>query len=472
MTAGDDATPLVASVGLNGSTAGQTDLAGQLTILWDEAWDAESPMLSIDAPGFHGVVAPLEGLPSEVLAVRLDPVVLDGVVTTPDGRPLPDAIVSLGGRAAVTDEEGVFRLVRAQPGEIAVARPAWSDMSIPWDIEAGDVEIVMQPRMIRALRVAGDKAGDPVIWNQLLELADTTAINAFVVDTKEEGGTVMRDVDLSAPYDAGAVRVFYDTDKIISDMDAHGIYKITRIVTFQDNPWATLHPEYAARDASTGDTWKNNKGLRWLDPTDRDSWQYALDLAVESCERGFDEIQFDYIRFPSDGPVGTLEFDEFSFGSKDFYYGAEAQVLRTETIAAFLSEARSRLNPIGCAVAADIFAITLESSTDEGIGQSPAVLANSVDVLSPMIYTYTYGPGWKNFEDPDEHAIEIVSQAIDAGIPKVAEGFSIYRPWIQRAFLEDEEILELQATVEEREMGWMLWSANTQFNARMLPPPE
>ena len=127
---------------------------------------------------------------------------------------------------------------------------------------------------------------------------------------------------------------------------------------------------------------------------------------------------------------------------------------------------------MGCAVAADIFAIVLESSTDEGIGQSPRVLADSVDVLSPMIYTYTYGPGWKNFEDPDEHAIEIVSQAIDAGIPKVSEGFSIYRPWIQRAFLEDQEILELQTTVEDRDMGWMLWSANTQFNAQMLPPPE
>ena len=131
-----------------------------------------------------------------------------------------------------------------------------------------------------------------------------------------------------------------------------------------------------------------------------------------------------------------------------------------------------RLNPLGCAVAADIFAITLESSSDEGIGQSPDVLASSVDVMSPMIYTYTYGPGWKGFEDPDEHAPEIVSAALDAGLPSLEAGFSIYRPWIQRALLEDQVIRSLQGIAEEREMGWMLWSANTEFNSGMLPPAE
>jgi hypothetical protein len=473
VSAGDDATPLVARIEIDGVAVGRTDVAGAITIEWSAAWDAAPPTITVDSPGFHAATIEVEGYRPEALPVRLDPVVLDGTIIAADGRPLPGATVTLDEREAVTDENGEFRIVRAVGGEVLVRRPAWADVLTTWDGSATGIEISMEPRMIRALRVSGDKAGDPSAWGELLDLADTTGINAFVVDTKDELGTVMRDVDLAAPYGIGAVKVFYDTESVIDDMDAHGLYKITRIVTFQDDPWATANPHLGVRNSATGGVWENDRGLAWLDATDRDSWEYALDLAVESCERGFDEIQFDYVRFPSDGPVAQAAFDELEFGSSEQYYGAEAQELRTATVAAFLAEARARLNPLGCAVAADIFAIVLESSSDEGIGQSPVLLANTVDVMSPMIYTYTYGPGWKGFEDPDDHAVEIVGEALDAGIRKLADGgFSIYRPWIQRAFLQDTEIRELQAVPESRNLGWMLWSNNTEFNAAMLPPPE
>ena len=224
----------------------------------------------------------------------------------------------------------------------------------------------------------------------------------------------------------------------------------------------------AAIDTTTGKPWVNNKNLAWLDPTDRDSWTYPLDLAEEACRLGFDEIQFDYIRFPSDGPISRLSFDELS---AEDYYSEASQQKRIETIAAFLDEAHALLNPMGCAVAADIFAITLESTSDEGIGQSPLEFSNSVDVLSPMIYTYTYGPGWKGWDNPTDHAVELVEAALDAGIPRL-QGFAIYRPWLQRAFLEDSEILAVQDVANERDMGWMLWSAGTIFDAGHLPPPE
>ena len=102
---------------------------------------------------------------------------------------------------------------------------------------------------------------------------------------------------------------------------------------------------------------------------------------------------------------------------------------------------------------------------------SSEVLSSHVDVLSPMIYTYTYGPGWKGWEDPNDHAEELVAAALDAGIPRL-EGFALYRPWLQRAFLEDSEILGIQQVAQERDMGWMLWSAGTIFDAGHLPPPE
>lgn len=462
----DDLTPVVADLVVEEAVA-VTDDDGLATVVWDE-----KPVdVSISAAGFHDTnmtVAeqPLEG----PIQIRLDPVVLNGQVTSSDGQPLPGSAVRLGRLEAVSDDDGEFTFFRAEPGPMEVDRPAWEPATLAWDGSTDTIAIELEPRMIRALRVAGDGsgAGSVTKWADLLELADNTGINAFVVDTQDESGFVYHDTDVALAYEIGAVKPSYDAKQLIADMDAHGLYKITRIVTFQSDQLARERPEIAAIDTSTGKPWVNNKNFAWLDPTDRGSWDYPLELAEEACRLGFDEIQFDYIRFPSDGPISRLSFDDLS---ADDYYSEASQQLRIETIAAFLKEAHGRLNPLGCAVAADIFAITLESSSDEGIGQSPREFSSSVDVLSPMIYTYTYGSGWKGWSDPTDHAVELVEAALDAGIPRL-DGYAIYRPWLQRAFLEDSEILAVQEVANARDLGWMLWSAGTIFDTGHLPPPE
>jgi hypothetical protein len=463
---GDDLTPVEAQLSTDTDEVA-ADVNGLASVIWDE----QPVVVTVSAPGFHdGSLTVTERPPEGPIEVRLDPVVLNGSVISGDGRPLPGATVQLGDREIITDADGEFALFRATPGQLRVERPAWEPAQIAWDGAATDVTVELEPRMIRALRVAGDMsgAGDVRKWQELLDLADRTGINAFVVDTTEEGGLVLRDTDVALAYEIGAVQPFYDAAQVIADMEEHGLYKITRIVTFQSDFLARSRPDIAAIDTSTGKPWANNKNLAWLDPTDRNSWDYPLQLAEEACRIGFDEIQFDYVRFPSDGPISRLSFDELS---ADNYYSEESQQKRVETIAAFLEEAHSRLNPMGCAVAADIFAITLESSSDEGIGQDPTRFSQYIDVLSPMIYTYTYGPGWKGWDDPNEHAVELVEAALDAGIPRL-EGFALYRPWLQRAFLEDRDILAIQGVAEQRDMGWMLWSAGTIFDAGHLPPPE
>jgi len=463
---GDDLTPVVADLTVDGEAA-VTDEDGAATVIWDE----EPVDVTASAAGFHDSAVTVTEKPSEgPIEIRLDPVVLNGKVTSEDGRPLPGATVRLGSVETVSDGDGEFVVFRATPGEIEVERPAWEPNSAAWDGTDENFTVELEPRMIRALRVAGDNsgAGSATKWQELLELADNSAINAFVVDTSEEEGRIFRDTDVSLAHEIDSVTPFYDVEQVLADMDAHNLYKITRIVTFQSNFLARARPEIAAIDITTGKPWVNNKDLAWLDPTDRNSWDFPLELAEESCRLGFDEIQFDYIRFPSDGPISNLSFDELDASD---YYSEASQQKRIETISAFLEEAHRRLNPMGCAVAADIFAITLESNSDEGIGQDPGTFSNYVDVLSPMIYTYTYGPGWKGWDDPDEHAPELVEAALDAGIPRL-EGFAVYRPWLQRAFLENSEIREIQAVAEERNMGWMLWSAGTVFNSEMLPPPE
>ena len=462
----DDLTPVVAELD-SGAEVVATDVTGHGTVLWDE----EPMTVTVSAPGFHQDSVVVDALPDgdDPVQVRLEPVVLKGTVSGPDGRGLPGTTVTLGDVSTTTDVDGEFTLMRAQVGDLTVARPAWEPTTLAWDATTDEVTVDLAPRMIHALRVGGDNsgAGSDEKWAELLDLADTTEVNAFVLDTKNEAGVVLRDTEVPLAHEIGSVAEYYDLDERIKDMDEHGLYKITRIVTFQDDFLARHHPELAAIDSSTGKPWTNSRDLAWLDPTDHDSWNLALDLAEEACRRGFDEIQFDYVRFPSDGDISTLTFDDFTWDGD--YYSAEATAKRVETIAAFLKAAYERLNPMGCAVAADIFAITLESSGDEGIGQEPEALSQSVDVLSPMIYTYTYRSGWMGFDDPNDHAPEVVTAALDAGIPRL-DGFSIYRPWLQRYDIPDDVIMQLQDIANDRGLGWMLWSATTSFDSGFLPP--
>ncbi len=456
--AGDDQTPLSDAALTIGRDALTTDAEGAVEF----EWQGEPIQFAASAPGFQTSAGGVALYPEETgtVEVVLDPLVLEGTVVGPGGQALSATTVELNGRTAVTDEAGIFTLSRALAGEVSAERPAWEVATTTWDGETPGLVVQMQPRDIKALRVSGDKAADPAVWEHLLELADSSEINAFVVDTKDESGWVFRETDVALVEEIGALNrgFMYDVDKVIADMDAHGLYKITRVTTFQDNFLARAKPDLAIRNEVTGGLWQNDKGIRWLDPTDRNSWEYPLALAVESCELGFDEIQFDYIRFPSDGDIAAVDTD-----------GDYAEANRTATIHAFLEEARSRLNPLGCAVAADIFAITLTSDWDEGIGQRPEVLSPVVDVLSPMIYTYTFGRGWGGYDDPNEHPVELVSLTLDEGMP-LLNGAAIYRPWIQTWQLNAAEILSVQEVAEDRGLGWMIWSANTIYDASFLRP--
>ncbi|NOX22931.1 MAG: hypothetical protein GXP36_07555 [Actinobacteria bacterium] len=446
--------PIAAQVSL-GENVGTADETGVISLEWGET----ATQLIVNAPGFYTDSSLITVLPEDgIYEVQLNPVILEGTITTPDGRPLSAAVVSLGSVVDKTDSTGKYRLERVTPGELRVSRPAWESAAIRWDGDAPSLDMTLSPLMIKALRVNAEKAASPAAWQRILDLAARSEVNGLVLDTRNEDGIIFHKSEVEQANEIGAVRDFYDVKQVIADMDAAGLYKITRIVTFQDNPLAKARPELAVIDNTTGQPWKNNKGLRWLDPTNRDSWKLALDLAEEACNLGFDEIQFDYVRFPSDGNIKRLSFKE-----------PYTEEVRVATITAFLQEAHDLLNPMGCAVAADIFAITLESGWDEGIGQSPAALSSVIDVLSPMIYTYTYGPGWKGFDNPNNYPVEIVSGALDAGIPKL-KGDSIYRPWIQTWQLNAKEILAVQNVAEKRDLGWMIWSANSIYDDSFLLP--
>ena len=247
--------------------------------------------------------------------------VLSGTVTTPSGEPLPGAIVTApGGATIAVDSEGRFHLEGVLAGEVVVERPAW--LPTTFDFTGAPPEpISLEPRIVRGLRVSRYVAMEPEEFAALVELAATTVVNALVFDTKDETGEVLYETSVKEAHDLGAVKPMYDPTEALAAAKAEGLYTITRIVTFEDRIKSGL--DEAAKLAG----W-------WIDPMNEANWEYPLALAVEACELGFDEIQFDYVRFPT-GRAAAAASAKRSLTQDE----------RVGAIASFLARARETLHP-------------------------------------------------------------------------------------------------------------------------------
>jgi hypothetical protein len=421
-------------------------------------WTNAPVVVDVTAPGFQPWTFTVEAYPENgKIEFRLEPVVLSGLVTTDDGRPLPGATVSLGNAQDTTDNEGRYSLERAVPGLIELTRPAWEPTSYSWDGAVSEYDMAMVPMTVKALRASADDILDGDRWQSILSLSDATGVNGVVIDLKTEDGTVVYASEVEVANAIGAVSSYFDLPKVLSEAEAHDLYTIGRIGVFQDDFYASAEPESAVL-AEDGSLWRSRNGFAWLDPTDPSSYEYSVALAEEACRLGFDEIQFDYVSFPFGGDVTTATFD-----------GAYNQEVRVASIAAYLTRAYAVLHPMRCAVSSTLLGIVLESSADEGVGQRPGTMSRIVDVLAPTLYTTNYGKGWKGFEDPNANAVEIVDTAYAAGRGKL-DGHGYLRPWLQTWTISAADQRAVQSVVTEAGSGWQLWSNNTGYSADALPP--
>ena len=366
-----------------------------------------------------------------------------GRVPSPVGDPLSGVTVNIGGEVGVTDANGWFVVDSAPEGPMTLSRPAWTTVSTEWDGVAANLSI--EPFIVRGIR-ANRVVFLEGKWDNILSLADQSTVNTIVFDTKDESGQVLYASKVPLASEIGAIKEIYDPVARIAEIREHGLYAITRIVTFEDDVWAN------SGDAKIIGT--------WVDARNELNWDYPIALGVEACELGFDEIQFDYVRFPAGKTGGDLNRRE-----------GLTQEIRLGAIVSFLERARDTINPLGCAVSADVFAIVMSSLNDQGIGQRPEELSEHLDAISPMIYPSHYGAGWLGFADPNEHNAEVTADALDDGSPRLAEG-TLMRPWLQAFYYDASEVLEGINEAEERGFGWMLWNANGNYELAWLPPLE
>jgi hypothetical protein len=260
----------------------------------------------------------------------------------------------------------------------------------------------------------------------------------------------------------GSVKRYYDPVRAAAKIHDAGLYLIGRVVTFQDPLLAAGAPSLAIRRGD-GSRWLSNGGLGWANPYDTRVWRYNVGIAEAAARAGFDEIQFDYVRFPSDGDVAQIR-----------YPGKRAQPMGW-TIPMFVKYASKRLKPLGVRVSVDVFG--LSATRDLGIAQFPRRIARYVDAIYPMVYPSHYGSGEYDIVDPDSRPGTTVAYSLRDFQRAVRGRKPVLIPWLQdfslgRTYTLDDVRDEIQAARLEHVKGFMLWNAGGVYTKDALGIPR
>ena len=328
---------------------------------------------------------------------------------------------------------------------------------------------VPKPRAVRGLYVNAWAAGSPRKMANLMALADTTEINAFVIDVKDVTGYVSYRTGVALARQIGADRDIRvrDIRGLLDQLRARGIYPIARIVVFKDPLLARKKPEWSIQ-ADTGGIWMDHNGELWVDPFNKEIWDYAIALAREAILLGFSEVQWDYVRFP-DVPRRYME---------TAVYPARQGRTREDAIREFLRYSRERLADLGVPVTADVFGLTVSAGSDMGIGQRWEKMLDVTDVLLPMVYPSHFAKGSYGIPVPNADPYLTVRTAMEYAIERSRDvpGAAAIRPWLQDFTLgwpsygAAEVRAQIKATYDAGIDEWILWNPGSNYTAAALAP--
>jgi hypothetical protein len=286
-------------------------------------------------------------------------------------------------------------------------------------------------------------------------------LNTIELDVKDENGEVGFRARVPMARAIGSARTYYNAAEIVEKVRAKGVYLVGRVVVFEDPLLASKRPNLAIQNAD-GSVWRNNAGLGWANPYDKRVWKYNVDIAVAAAKAGFDEIQFDYVRFPTDGSIESA-----------VYPGKRAEK-RAGTIAGFLRYARSRLEPLGARMSADVFG--LSATRNMGIGQNVRRLARYLDAIYPMVYPSHYGPGELGLADPNAQPGRTVALSLRDFAAQLTGLETRLVPWLQdfslgREYGPDDVRLQILAARDASADGYLLWNPSGIYTRGVLSAP-
>jgi hypothetical protein len=311
-------------------------------------------------------------------------------------------------------------------------------------------------------------AVNPKRMKHLIGIADSTEINAFVIDVKDEFGLNFRPADPLLKKNAGSQAKLTSLGALVDTIRAHGILPVARIVVFKDSVTARLNPEHTIRKAD-GTVWRDKKGQTWVNPYANAIWEYNFRVAEEAIRMGFGEIQFDYIRFPE--PYKSLPPQVFP---------EQNGRTKPQVLAEFLTAARERFAKLGVRTTADVFGLVTTVGGTLEVGQKWEPIAQSVDVVLPMVYPSHYPRGSFQLERPNAAPYDVIHIAISRARErdeKLGIKGDHVRPWLQAFSIGNpkygpHEIEEQKRGVYDAGYdGWVLWEPGSRYDV-FLPALE
>jgi hypothetical protein len=321
------------------------------------------------------------------------------------------------------------------------------------------------PAEVRGIYVSAYTAASTNAFRTLLASVKEKGINAAVVDIKDYDGSLsFAPLSASLASEAPEKPTIHDLDTVVTTSHELGMYLIARVPVFEDPSFAEHHRGLALQTGG-GRLWHDRKGLAWLDAAAVPAWKYNAQVAVEAYRRGFDEIQFDYIRFATDGNTDAIVYP---------VYDEKRDTFRA-VIGHFFEYMDRMLRPKGIPISADLFGLVTWHQTDMGIGQWLADGLAHFDYISPMVYPSHYPSGTLQFANPAEHPYEIVNDSMRKGNEVITEltqdpnaRVGKFRPWLQAfdmgaTYSPDMVMAQVRAARDNGNSGFLFWNARNVY---------
>ncbi|MCK9453560.1 putative glycoside hydrolase [Sulfurimonas sp.] len=378
-------------------------------------------------------------------------VIIDRVTSAP----IEGAIVSDSNFSTKSDIGGSF-LINSNEDRVSIKAYGYRPYKL--NKENNETVFKLEPITVKALYLSFWRASNnsPRL-KEILDIIEKTEINTIVVDVKNEYGSTSykTSYEKANSYGAHEDRTNRDIAQFMELMKSKNIYTIARVVTFKDELQASNNPDYAIKKED-GTLWRNHDNMAWVDPFDKRAHEYTISIAEDAAKVGFDEINFDYIRFPA--KTGLLLSKENS------------EENRVEAIGEFLELAQNRLRKYGVFISVDTYGNVCWEDNDVGIGQKIESLSKYADYISPMLYPSGFSSGSFGFENPSEHPHTVIFRSIKNIEDKIDS--KRLRPWLQSfkdyahrkieySYFEINE--QIRAAADANTSGWMLWSPSSRY---------
>ncbi len=338
--------------------------------------------------------------------------------------------------------------VQAVPGITASVEPA---VPIP--------RIKSETKIVKGIYLTASSASNSKKIDEIIKLIDQTELNAVVIDIKDYTGFILYDSQISEVKNLKTKRVVLkNIPELIKKLHDHNIYVIARQTVFQDPILAQKKPEWAIKNKNGG-VWRDRKGLAWVNSTNQSVWKYNIAIAKEVASLGFDELNFDYVRFPTDGNMISAVIPS----SKE----------RNSAMAKFFSFLSEQLKDKPVYISVDFFGLVMEDHSGMSIGQTIAGAVDKVDYISPMMYPSHYAKGHLGMSNPASNPGKVIDYGMKIGTPLFKDKKAIVRPWLQAfniGVVYDAKNIRAQIDMVEKypNAGWLLWNAANRYTTAGL----